>query len=301
MLDRISIAGLRARGHHGVFDHEREAGQDFVIDAVLWLDTAPAAASDDLGLTADYGGVASRLAEIVTGPPVALIETLADRLASACLADPVVREAEVTVHKPQAPVAVNLTDISVTIRRTRTERNVVLALGSNLGDRMANLQRGIDTLGNSGITATAVSGIFETTPVGGPEQGNYLNAVVRAQNSLPAREILARCQAAEAAAGRVRTVRWGPRTLDVDIIACGTETSADPDLTLPHPRAHERAFVLAPWLDIEPDAELPGRGPVADLLAAIPVPGVWRRPELRLMLPAPTVAAGSAPAVTPCT
>jgi dihydroneopterin aldolase len=119
MLDRICIAGLRVRGNHGVFDYERVNGQDFVVDAVLWLDTGPSAVSDDLSLTADYGGVARRLAEIVAGPPVALIETLADRLATACLADPVVREAEITVHKPQAPVELDLADISVTVRRSR--------------------------------------------------------------------------------------------------------------------------------------------------------------------------------------
>ena len=119
MLDRICIAGLRVRGNHGVLEHERVSGQDFVIDAVLWLDAAPAAASDDLSLTADYGGVAARLADIVAGPPVALIETLADRLVAVCLADPVVREAEITVHKPQAPVELEFADISVTIRRSR--------------------------------------------------------------------------------------------------------------------------------------------------------------------------------------
>jgi len=119
MLDRICIAGLRVRGNHGVFDHERVTGQDFIIDAILWLDTAAAAASDDLSLTADYGGVAGRLAKIVAGPPVALIETLADRLAAACLAEPLVRETEITVHKPQAPVQVDVADISVTIRRSR--------------------------------------------------------------------------------------------------------------------------------------------------------------------------------------
>jgi dihydroneopterin aldolase len=119
MLDRICIAGLRVRGNHGVLDHERVTGQVFVIDAVLWLDSTPAAASDDLSLTADYSGVADRLAEIVAGPPVALIETLADRLAAACLAEPVVCEAEITVHKPQAPVAQEVADISVTIRRSR--------------------------------------------------------------------------------------------------------------------------------------------------------------------------------------
>ena len=87
-LDRISIVGLRVHGRHGVFDHERASGQDFVVDAVLWLDTAPAAATDDLALTADYGDVAGRLADIVAGEPVALIETLADRLAAACLSRP---------------------------------------------------------------------------------------------------------------------------------------------------------------------------------------------------------------------
>jgi dihydroneopterin aldolase len=120
MLDRISIVGLRVRGHHGYFEHERTAGQEFVVDAVLWLDTAPAAAEDDLSLTVDYGVIAERLAEIVAGEPVALIETLAGRLAAACLADPAVREAEVTVHKPQAPVRQQFADIAVTIRRDRT-------------------------------------------------------------------------------------------------------------------------------------------------------------------------------------
>jgi dihydroneopterin aldolase/2-amino-4-hydroxy-6-hydroxymethyldihydropteridine diphosphokinase len=119
MLDKISIVGLRARGHHGVFASERTSGQEFVIDAVLWLDTAAAAASDDLGLTADYGAIADRLAKIVAGEPVALIETLAARLTAACLTDPVVREAEITVHKPQAPVQQDVADVAVTIRRSR--------------------------------------------------------------------------------------------------------------------------------------------------------------------------------------
>ena len=169
-----------------------------------------------------------------------------------------------------------------------SERAVVLALGSNLGDRMANLRLGVELLDGDGITATAVSGVFETAPVGGPEQDNYLNAVLRASSALPARQVLARCAAAESAAGRVRTVRWGPRTLDVDIITCDDETCAEPDLTLPHPRAHERAFVLAPWLDVEPTAVLPGWGRVADLLAVTTMAGVWRRPELLLTLPRAT-------------
>jgi len=164
-------------------------------------------------------------------------------------------------------------------------RTAVIALGSNLGDRLANLQGGLDLLCGDGLDCRAVSAIFETAPVGGPEQDDYFNAVVLADSSLPAAQILHRCQRAEAAMGRVRTVRWGPRTLDVDIIAYGSDVSTDPDLTLPHPRAHERAFVLAPWLELAQDAYLPGHGRVADLLAAVGAEGVRRLPDLRLSLP----------------
>lgn len=156
-------------------------------------------------------------------------------------------------------------------------RHVVLALGSNLGDRLANLQAGVDHLASaSGLRLRAVSAIFETAPVGGPAQPDYLNAVLLADSDLPARSILDQCQAAERALRRVRKQRWGPRTLDVDLIACDDEVSTDPVLTLPHPRAHERAFVLAPWLDVDPAAHLAGFGSVADLLANADMTGVTR-------------------------
>lgn len=117
--DRISLTGLRAFGRHGVLAMERADGQEFIVDAVLWLDTADAAAADDLSLTVDYGALTSRLAEIVSGEPVALIETLAERLAAACLEDRRVSQVDLTVHKPEAPVSVRLDDVSVTIRRCR--------------------------------------------------------------------------------------------------------------------------------------------------------------------------------------
>jgi len=118
--DRIALRGLRARGYHGVHEHERRDGQDFVVDAVLGVDTRPAAAADDLSRTVDYGAVATRLTAIITGEPVQLIETLAARLAEACLAEPAVTEVEITVHKPQAPVHVTFDDVAVTISRRRT-------------------------------------------------------------------------------------------------------------------------------------------------------------------------------------
>jgi len=117
--DRICLLGLRAFGRHGVADHERVRGQEFVVDAVLWLDTGPAAAADDLALTVDYAALAGRLASVVSGEPVALIETLAQRLADACLAQEAVGEVEITVHKPQAPLSEQVRDVTVTIRRTR--------------------------------------------------------------------------------------------------------------------------------------------------------------------------------------
>ncbi|MDA2805639.1 2-amino-4-hydroxy-6-hydroxymethyldihydropteridine diphosphokinase [Nocardiopsis suaedae] len=158
-----------------------------------------------------------------------------------------------------------------------------------MGDRMATLQGAVDALTGPGsapgLEAAAVSPVYETAPVGGPEQGPYLNAVLVAECALAPHGLLARTQEVEKRFHRVREVRWGPRTLDVDIIALGGELSGDPDLTLPHPRAHERAFVLRPWADADPGAVLPGRGPVADLLAAVADQEADRRDDLELVLP----------------
>lgn len=163
------------------------------------------------------------------------------------------------------------------------DRGIVLALGSNLGDPLQNLRSGAALLAaEPGIRVTAVSAVFQTSPVGGPEQPDYANAVLLARSALPGRSILALCQAAEQALGRVRTVVWGPRTLDVDVVAIGQEISDDPELTLPHPRAHERAFVLAPWHDVDPQAVLPGHGPVAELLKRTGMAGVRRLPGVTL-------------------
>ncbi|MCW2572482.1 MAG: 2-amino-4-hydroxy-6-hydroxymethyldihydropteridine pyrophosphokinae [Frankiales bacterium] len=153
----------------------------------------------------------------------------------------------------------------------------VLGIGSNLGDRLAALQAAVDLL-----EPTAVSAVFESTPVGGPLQPDYLNAVLLCD--LDATTAWDRAQLAERSRGRKRTVRWGPRTLDVDVVVADGPTP--PGLVLPHPRAHERAFVLAPWLDVDPDAVLPGHGTVAALLARTDPSGVHKRLDLRLVPPA---------------
>ncbi|MFY1704743.1 dihydroneopterin aldolase [Micromonospora sp. WMMA1923] len=120
MTGTITLSGLRARGRHGVYDFERAQGQDFVVDAELRLDLRPAAASDDVTDTVHYGELAQRLVEVITGEPVNLIETLADRLLDVCLTDPRVTTATVTVHKPEAPVPHTFTDVAVTMSRGRT-------------------------------------------------------------------------------------------------------------------------------------------------------------------------------------
>ena len=151
----------------------------------------------------------------------------------------------------------------------------VLSVGSNLGDRLARLRLAVEVL-----DPFAVSPVYETAPVGGVEQGDFLNAVLLCD--LDAAAAWLRAQEAEGAAGRTREVRWGPRTLDVDLVLA--DGPVPPELVLPHPRAHERAFVLLPWADVDPAAELPGRGRVVELLAGLDATGVRRRDDLVLRL-----------------
>lgn len=143
----------------------------------------------------------------------------------------------------------------------------VLSLGSNVGDREAHLRAGLEIIA-SRVAVLRVSPVYETAPVGGVAQDDFLNLVALVDTSDP-EVAFATGQAAEQARGRLRSTRWGPRTLDVDVIDVDGQRRDDPRLTLPHPRAHERAFVLRPWLDVDPDAAVAGRGPVWMLLARV--------------------------------
>jgi 2-amino-4-hydroxy-6-hydroxymethyldihydropteridine diphosphokinase len=155
----------------------------------------------------------------------------------------------------------------------------VLSLGSNLGDRTAHLRAAVDALGGA---VRAVSAVYRTPPWGGVPQDDFYTIVVLAEDDdTDAAGWWSRCQALEAAAGRERLVRWGPRTLDVDVITVQDDDgdpvrSDDPQLTLPHPRAAERAFVLLPWAEVDPTAAVPGAGPVAELLSRLDVTGITR-------------------------
>ena len=164
-------------------------------------------------------------------------------------------------------------------------RRGVIAIGSNLGERRSNLQGAVSSLGETPeVWLTAVSPVYETDPVDSPEESRqYLNAVVLFDTTLSARTLLERALAVESAYGRERDGTLNaPRTLDVDLIVLGDRRADEPDLVLPHPRAHERAFVLAPWHDVEDDAEIPGVGAVADLLDSVGRDGIARRDDIEL-------------------
>lgn len=160
----------------------------------------------------------------------------------------------------------------------------VLSLGSNLGDRIAHLRGAVDALGP---TVRAVSEVYRTPPWGGVPQDDFDNIVVLVEDAeTDAAGWWARSQDLEAAAGRERVVRWGPRTLDVDVITVEDSAgravlSDDPQLTLPHPRAAERAFVLLPWLEVDPEGAVPGAGPISGLLSGVDCTGIVRVGPLR--------------------
>ena len=152
----------------------------------------------------------------------------------------------------------------------------VLSIGSNLGDRLGHLQLTVAGLGDYVAGPGAVSAVYETAPLGGVEQPAYLNAVVIVTGERSPAQWLEVAHILEQSAGRTRDVRWGARTLDVDIVVVDDISSDDQTLTLPHPRAHERAFVLVPWLDVDPDAVLPGHGRVVDLVSTMDTSSVIR-------------------------
>ncbi|MBM7816749.1 dihydroneopterin aldolase/2-amino-4-hydroxy-6-hydroxymethyldihydropteridine diphosphokinase [Brevibacterium paucivorans] len=285
--DRITLTGLKARGYHGVFDFEKREGQDFVVDVVLHTDHTQAGESDRLEDTINYADVAQIVADRITGEPFDLIEALAWAIAGDLLR--VAGSVEVTVHKPQAPIDQDFQDVSVTVRRSGAEwqgerqgqqrerlvrgGQAVIGVGANMGKPAETVQSAMDALDlHPHITVLQRSSLYRSAPVGGVEQDDFINAVTTVETTLSAYELLGVCQGVELAHGRTRDVRWGPRTLDLDLIrftpheglgrgaglgdAGAQLTLNDPVLTLPHPEACNRAFVLTPWHEIDPSATI---------------------------------------------
>lgn len=263
MHDRIEINGLTVTAVVGALPHEREIAQPLRFDLALLVDLRDAGRSDELGDTVHYGEVAERVAAAVRENKDVLLERLADRVAEIVVGFDRVEAVELTVTKLRPPIPETVDTTAVSIRRTagdfdlapRSSHRAIVALGSNLGDREGYLRFAVDELG----AVVAQSQLFETDPVGGPDdQGAYLNMVVALDTPLDPYAFVRRCQRIEAEALRQRVVRWGPRTLDVDVLFYDDVTISSTELTIPHPRYAERRFVLAPLAEVAPEHCPPG-------------------------------------------
>lgn len=255
MTDHILIDALCVSGVIGVLDHERLAPQPLRLDVDIEVDLHDAGLSDDLTQTVHYGEVAVALADTVRSTNYLLLERLAQHLADVVLGFPLVRAVDLKVTKLQPPIPEDIGSTAVRIRRVRTETShrhrAVLALGSNLGDRVGYLRFAIERLGDAVV---AQSQVFETDPVGGPEnQGAYLNMAVEIDTELDPYALLRWLHRIEADAGRERIVHWGPRTLDIDLLFFDDVVITGGNLAVPHPRYAERRFVLAPLAEIAPE------------------------------------------------
>lgn len=329
-LDQIAVHGIRVTGYHGVLDTERE-GQVFLADIVAHVNSRTAAARDDVAYTVNYSDMADRAAEVLAGNPNQLIESVAEKIARALLDMDGVECVDVTVHKPSAPLHVEFKDVSISIRRDLSDGSLwadkrigssagesddpldpgaspvrdvmdvrpvqpvgaVIAMGGNLGDVEATFRAALAELHRiPGVQVRTVSPLVRTAPEGGAEQPDYLNAVVRVQTSLSPRELLGACNGIEVLHGRDRTVAGSARTLDLDLISYDGVTGRTEDLTLPHPRAHQRGFVVLPWSHMEPDAVLEPHGPVVDLARHTGLDGVRMVSTQWPRVPAPDALAG---------
>jgi len=314
-LDIVVIEGIEAMARHGVSQQEKETPRKFLVDVVVHLDTRMAARSDEIAKTIDYGMVAKEVVTRLTRDPVDLIETVAEGIARGILELGAALAVDVVVHKSGVDLGVPFSDVYVQIRRELKGGDIwsdkrigssagladdprspeavpppkdilderptalmhaVLAIGGNIGDVEYTLARAIEDLSRvDGVKIAVVSPLVATKPVGGPPQPDFLNAVVKIETTLSARSLLHICQGIEMIHGRERSVKDGPRTLDIDLIVYGDLVASALDLVLPHVGANQRAFVLTPWAAIEPDAVLPASdgsagGRVADLAAAAP-------------------------------
>lgn len=258
--DTVSLHGLDVFARHGVYAEEKRLGQHFFLDLDCHLSTRRAGLSDDLGQALNYGQVAQVLTRAFTEPVYDLIEAAAEHAASVLLHTfPQIRSLDLTVRKPSAPVGLPLAYPSVTIRRCWHQ--VLLALGSNIEPRLAYVTQAVRALADHpDMRLLRQADWIETAPWGVTDQPAFINGAVLAETLLTPHELLEAVHAIEAAAGRERKIHWGPRTLDIDIIYYDDLLLDDRDLTIPHPYALERDFVLLPAAQIAPYLQDPRTG-----------------------------------------
>lgn len=270
MMNQIKIKNLKIFAYHGVYDQEKEQGQNFVVNAVLYVDTEGAGESDQIADAVDYGAVCLFMDEYLRENRFDLLEAVTRHTARELLfAFPGIQKLELEVEKPDAPIPLRFKSVSVRIEMGW--HRIYVALGSNMGDRLKFLERAVSNLQEDPCFRNIrVSDYMETAPYGGVEQDDFLNGVMEAETIYSPRELLKRLQREEQLAGRVRDVRWGPRTLDLDILFYDDLVLTERDLFVPHLDMKNRKFVLEPLSELAPFLVHPVyRRTVRELLAEL--------------------------------
>ncbi|MGI6000279.1 MAG: 2-amino-4-hydroxy-6-hydroxymethyldihydropteridine diphosphokinase [Candidatus Merdisoma sp.] len=269
-MDKIHIKNLEVFAKHGVFPEENVLGQKFVISAVLYTSTREAGKTDDLTKSIHYGEVGQFITEFMKQNTFQLLEAVAERMAEELLLRTErLEKVCLEIKKPWAPVGLPLETVSVEIERGW--HTAYIALGANLGDKEANLRLGVEALrATKGCQVLAVSDFLVTEPYGGVEQDDFLNGAMKIRTLLTPHELLERLHEIEQEAKRERVVRWGPRTLDLDILLYDDLILDEEELHIPHIEMYKRDFVLKPLCQIAPYVRHPVYNrTAAELLAAL--------------------------------
>lgn len=251
-MDKIKIQNLEVFAKHGVFQEERTLGQKFLVSATLYTDMKIPGKTDNLTDATNYGEVCHFITDFMTKNTYQLIETVADRLANGILLQfPLLQAVDIEIKKPWAPIGLPLDYVSVEVHRSW--HRVYLSIGSNMGDKKANLEFGIAQLESTeNIKEIKVSSYIETEPYGVLLQDTFLNAAVEMQTLCSPEELLQLLHKIEADAGRERLIHWGPRTLDLDILFYDDLVMDSADLIIPHVDMANRSFVLEPLAELCP-------------------------------------------------
>lgn len=250
MLDKIKIHGIEMFAYHGLFEEEKEKGQAFIIDCEFLLDTS--LCREDIKKTVHYGDLTLDIVDFSKKNRYALLETLANDLVKYLLQKyNLIKEISLTIHKPEAPIPTEFSDVTLTVKRKRTM--VYLGIGSNLGDKAGYLDQVIEGIKKEEhMILIHQSAYYKTAPYGVLDQEEFLNGVVKVETYLSPLEVLEFCKKSEEKAGRVKLRKWGERTLDVDILLYGDEVIFTEELKIPHVEMQKRRFVLDPLFEIEP-------------------------------------------------
>lgn len=249
-MDKIEVNGIKVYAKHGLFDAEKILGQEFIVDCVMKLDVSTC--RERIEKTVHYGDVTMDIVKYMTENRFDLLETLANNMCKYLLLKyTLIRELEVTIHKPQAPIPAVFSDVELKVVRKRAM--VYLGLGSNLGDKEEFLDMAIEEImQDDNLKLVRKSSYINTAPYGVLDQPDFLNGVLQVETVYSPFELLEFCQRTEEKAGRVRERVWGERTLDVDILMYDDQVIFTEQLKIPHPELHMRGFVLQSMKEIAP-------------------------------------------------